>query len=100
MQASATRMSVGLRRARGGDVVDPWREAASAWQRHGLHGADGQDGVDGAALDGERVEQCADGAAPSRTPAPGSQAQASQAQASRRLGHAAEPAGVPAAESS
>jgi len=48
------------------------------------HGADDQDGVDGAALDGERVEQCADGAAASRTTAPSSQAsQASQAQASR-----------------
>jgi hypothetical protein len=57
----------------------------------GRHGADDQDGVDGAALDGERVEQCADGAAPSRTPALGKQAQASQSQTSRRL---AEPAGV------
>jgi hypothetical protein len=58
-------------------------------------GADDQDGVDGAVLDGERVEQCADGAAASRTTAPGS-----QAQASRRLGHAAEPAGVTTAGSS
>ena len=66
-------------------MVDPWREAAPAWQRHGLHGADDQDGVDGAVLDGERVEQCADGAAAPRTTAPGS-----QAQASRRLGHAGE----------
>jgi len=75
-----------------------WREAAPAWQRLGSHGADNQDGVDGAALDGERVEQCADGAAASSPArAPGSQAsQASQAQASRRLGHA----GVPAAGSS
>jgi len=49
------------------------------------HGADDQAGADGAALDGERVEQCADGAAASRTTAPGPlQAQASQAQASRR----------------
>jgi hypothetical protein len=64
----------------------------------GSHGADDQAGVDGAAVDGERVEQCADGAAASRTPAPGSQA--SQSQASRRLGHAAEPAGVTAAGSS
>jgi hypothetical protein len=51
----------------------------------------------------ERVEQCADGAAASRKTAPGKQAQASQAsqaQASRRLGQAAEPAGVPAARSS
>ena len=63
----------------------------------GVHGGNGQAGADGAALDGERVEQCADGAAASRTTAPGSQA---QAQASRRLGHAAEPAGVPAAGSS
>jgi hypothetical protein len=50
MQVSATRVSVGWRRARGGD---------------------------------EQVEQCADGAAASRTTAPGSQA---QAQASRRPG--------------
>ena len=49
------------------------------------HGADDQDGVDGAALDGERVEQCADGAAASRTTAPGSQEQLPQAQALRRL---------------
>ena len=66
----------------------------------GGHGADDQAGVDGDVLDGERVEQCADGAAPSRTTAPGSQAQASQALASRRLGHAAEPVGVTAARSS
>jgi len=66
----------------------------------GCHGADDQDGVDGAVLDGERVGQCADGAAASRTTAPGSQAQASHAQASRRLGQAAEPAGVTAAGSS
>ena len=63
----------------------------------GGHGIDDQAGADGAALDDDRVEQCADGAAASRTTAPGSQA---QAQASRRLGHAAEPAGVPAAGSS
>ena len=57
----------------------------------GGHGMDDQAGADGAALDGERDEQCADGAAASRTTgAPGSQAQASQAQASRRLGHAGE----------
>ena len=60
----------------------------------GGHGGNGQAGADGAALDGERVEQCADGAAASRTTAPGSQA---QAQASRRLGQTA---GVPAAGSS
>mgnify|MGYP006875096829 FL=1 len=48
------------------------------------HGADDQDGVDGAALDGERVEQCADGAAASRTTAPGSQAQASRRLAKRQ----------------
>ena len=47
----------------------------------GGHGGNGQAGADGAALDGERVEQCADGAAASRTTAPGS-----QAKASRRLG--------------
>ena len=29
---SATRVSVGWRRAGGGDVVDPWREAAPAWR--------------------------------------------------------------------
>ena len=75
-------------------MVDPSREEAPAWQRLGLHGADEQDGVDEAVLDGERVEQCADGAAASRTTAPGSQA---QAQASRRLGQTA---GVPAAGSS
>jgi hypothetical protein len=46
---------------------------------------DDQAGADGAALDGERDEQCADGAAASRTTAPGS-----QAPASRRLGHAGE----------
>ena len=52
----------------------------------GGHGADDQAGVGGAALDGERVGQCTDGAAAWRTPAPGSQAsQVSQAQASRRL---------------
>jgi hypothetical protein len=88
MQVSATRVSVGCRRARGGDVVDPCREAARRGGRGGAccgdHGADDQDGVDGAALDGERVEQCADGAAASRTTAPGSEA---QEQASRRLGH-------------
>ena len=39
--------------------MDPCREAAPAWQRHGLHGADDQDGVDGAVLDGERVERSA-----------------------------------------
>jgi hypothetical protein len=50
--------------------------------------------------DGERVEQCADVAAASRKTAPGSQAQASQEQASRLLGQAAEPAGVMAAGSS
>ena len=61
--------------------------------RCGCHGADDQARADGAALDGERVEQCADGAAPSKTTAPGSQA--SQAQASQS--HAAEPTGVPAA---
>ena len=32
MQVSATRVSVGWRRARGGDVVDPWREAAPVWR--------------------------------------------------------------------
>ena len=48
--------------------------------RCGCHGADDQAGADGAALDCERVEQCADGAAASRTTAPGAlQAQASQA---------------------
>ena len=47
----------------------------------GSHDADDQAGADGAALDGERVEQCVDGAAASRTTAPGSQAQASQSQA-------------------
>jgi hypothetical protein len=47
----------------------------------GGHGADDQDGVDGAVLDGERVEQCADGAAASRKTAPSSQEQLSQAQA-------------------
>ena len=51
----------------------------------GGHGGNGQAGADGAALDGERVEQCADGAAASRTTAPGS-----QAKASRRLGQAGE----------
>ena len=52
--------------------------------RCGCHGADDQAGADGAALDCERVEQCADGAAASRTTAPGSQSsQVSQAQASR-----------------
>ena len=53
--------------------------------RCGCHGADDQAGADGAALDGEWVEQCADGAAASRTTAPGSQEQLPQAQASRRL---------------
>ena len=67
-------MSVGWRRARGGDVVDPRREAAPAWQLYGSHGADDQDGVDVDVLDGKRVEQCADGAAASRTTAPSSQA--------------------------
>jgi hypothetical protein len=53
--------------------------------RCGCHGADDQAGADGAALDCERVEQCADGAAASRMTAPGSlQAQASQAKAWRR----------------
>jgi len=70
-------------------VVDPCREAARRGGRGGAccgdHGADDQDGVDGAVLDGERVEQCADGAAASRTTAPGSQEQLPQAQASRRL---------------
>ena len=47
----------------------------------GGHGADDQAGVDGAVIDGERVEQCADGAAASRTTASGSQA--SQAQLHR-----------------
>jgi len=47
-------------------------------------GADDQDGVDGAVLDGERVGQCADGAAASRTTAPGSQAQASRRLAKRQ----------------
>ena len=55
----------------------------------GGHGMDDQAGADsladGAALDGERDEQCADGAAASRTTAPGSQEQLSQAQALRRL---------------
>jgi hypothetical protein len=64
MQASATWVSVGWCCGRGGDVVDPWREAAPAWQRLGSHGADDQDGVDGAVLDGERIEQCADGTGP------------------------------------
>ncbi len=50
--------------------------------------------------DGERVEQCTNGAAASRKTAPGSQAQDSQAQASRRLGQAAVPAGVMTAGSS
>ena len=59
----------------------------------GSHDADDQAGADGAALDGERVEQCVDGAAASRTTAPGSQAQASQSQASRRRGHAGERGG-------
>jgi hypothetical protein len=50
----------------------------------GGHGMDDQAGADGAALDGERDEQCADGAAASRTTgAPGSQALASQAPASQ-----------------
>ncbi len=52
--------------------------------RGGCHGADDQAGADGAALDCERVEQCADGAAASRMTAPGSlQAKASEAKASR-----------------
>jgi hypothetical protein len=51
----------------------------------GGHGGNHKAGAVGAALDGERVEQCADGAAVSRTTAPGS-----QAQASRRLGQAGE----------
>ena len=39
----------------------------------GGHDADDQAGADGgAALDGERVEQCVDGATASRTTAPGS----------------------------
>ena len=54
-------------------------------------GADGQDGVDGAVLDGERVEQCADGAAASRTPAAGFTGTGfTGTEASRRLGHAGE----------
>jgi hypothetical protein len=52
----------------------------------GGHGMDDQAGADGAALDGERDEQCADGAAASRTTAPGSQAQASQTQERGRDG--------------
>ena len=48
----------------------------------GGHGADDQAGIDGSALDVERVDQGADGAAASRTTG----SQASQAQASRRLG--------------
>ena len=47
---------------------------------------DDQAGADGAALDGERDEQCADGAAASRTTAPCSQAQASQTQERGRDG--------------
>jgi len=65
----------------------------------GSHGADDQDGVDGAAVDGKRVEQCADGAAASRTPTPGSQALASQAQV-RAAWAMRESAGVMAAGSS
>jgi len=42
------------------------------WSRYGGHSADDHAGADGAALDGERVEQSADGAAASRTTAPGS----------------------------
>jgi hypothetical protein len=38
----------------------------------GGHGIDDQAGADGAALDGERDKQCADGVAASRTTAPGS----------------------------
>jgi hypothetical protein len=50
-----------------------------------------QDGVDGAAVDGERAEQCADGAAASRTPAPGFTGTGfTGTEASRRLGHAGE----------
>ena len=46
----------------------------------GGRGADDQAGADGSALDGERYEQRADGAAASRTTAPGSQSsQVSQA---------------------
>ena len=41
-----------------------------------VSGGNHQAGADGAAFDGERDEQCADGAAASRTTAPGSQAQA------------------------
>jgi hypothetical protein len=52
----------------------------------GCHGADDQDGVDGAVLDGERVEQCAERAAPSRTTAPGSQAQAPPGPSGRARG--------------
>ena len=48
------------------------------------HGADDQAGADAAALDGVRVEQCADGAAASRTTAPGSL----QAQVHRHRLHA------------
>jgi hypothetical protein len=75
--------------------VDPRRVAAPAWKPRWCLmrrpcGADDQDGVDGAALDGEWDGQRADGAAPLRTTAPGSQAPASKAQASRRLGHARE----------
>ena len=60
----------------------------------GSHGADDQDGVDGAALDGERVEQCADGAAASRPPAAGFTGTGfTGTEASRRLGHAGERGG-------
>ena len=38
----------------------------------GGHGIDDHAGADGAALDGERDKQCADGVAASRTTAPGS----------------------------
>ena len=66
----------------------------------GGQGADDKDGVDGAALDGERVEQRADGAAASRTSTPGSQAQVSQAQRPRAAWAMRESAGVTAAGSS
>ena len=82
-------------------MVAPWREAAPAFAAVLLAVAVMAPMTrlesTGAVLDGEQVEQFADGAAPSRTTAPGSQAQASHAQAPRRLGQAADPAGVTAA---
>ena len=42
----------------------------------GGHGGNGQAGADGAALDGERVEQCADGAAACSATSPQGQAEA------------------------